>query len=135
MCPNVCLAQKINSRFLPAYLCDAVFCWPALCVAWWSMMASLQSWVRWNSDLFVRCCCMYLRDDEPGETVLSLKHSVYGVAMVGKGNMGDNRTWRSLDSSVSGRMICVNGNKNVETRNLFPSKRFHRGRYSLSENI
>lgn len=27
-----------------------------------------------------------------GETVLSLKHSVYGVAMVGKGNMGDNRT-------------------------------------------
>lgn len=33
--------RRWNSRFLPAYLCDAVFCWPALYVAWWSMKASL----------------------------------------------------------------------------------------------
>lgn len=58
-----------------------------------------------------------------GETVLSLKHSVYGVVMVGRGNIADNRTWRSLDNSISGRGSCMDGNTNVETRNLFPPKR------------
>lgn len=129
-----------------AYLCDVVFCWPVLCVSWWNMMASLAKLssgkryaLRNTSEsltylqdvvIYVLGGIMYL-----GETVLSLKHSVYSVAMVGKGNMGDNRTWRSLDSSISGRVICVYGNMNVETRNLFPPKKIHRGCNSLPANI
>ncbi len=52
-----------------------------------------------------------------GETVLSLKPLCTVLPWWGE-ETADNRTWRSLDNS-----ICVDGNTNVETRNLFPPKR------------
>lgn len=117
-----------------AYLCGAVFCWPVLCAAWWSIMASLEklhpvanvtlSGTPVKSDLCVRCCLVYPgRNDEPGRYTSLIKTLCVRCCHGGERKHADNRTWRSLDTSLSGRGICVNGNTIVETRKLFPPKR------------